>query len=87
MLVICHVLYFSACVFFGNEFQIFQIKGLMRTDKYSRFRRSDLYKDAVLAELEGKPFPFSGEPACEDPKDKQVSLEKISFKISISIEA
>ena len=33
----------------------------MKQDKYLRFKRSDIYKNAVLAEMEGRSFSFSGE--------------------------
>jgi len=34
----------------------------MKQDKFGRFLKSDLYQQAVLAEIDGKPFPFPGEP-------------------------
>lgn len=34
----------------------------MKQDKFGRFLKSDLYQQAVLAEIDGKPFPFTGEP-------------------------
>jgi hypothetical protein len=29
----------------------------MKQDTYPRFLKSDIYKQAVIAEMEGKPFP------------------------------
>lgn len=36
-----------------------QIYNLMKFDSYSRFLKSDLYKDALLADMAGKPLPFA----------------------------
>ena len=39
---------------------LLQIYKLMKEDSYSRFKASQLYKDAVVAEMEGRPFVSEG---------------------------
>ena len=34
---------------------------LMKQDSYPRFLKSDIYKQCIIAELEGLPLPFTGE--------------------------
>lgn len=47
-----------------------QIFRLMKTDSYPRFLKSDVYKDSVVAEMEGKPLPFTGLPEPQKPKEE-----------------
>jgi len=38
-----------------------QIYNLMKFDSFSRFLKSDLYKDSLLADMAGNPLPFDGQ--------------------------
>lgn len=58
----------------------------MKQDSYSRFLKSDLYKQCVMSEMEGKPLPFLGDdsllPFFEKPKEeKKVSMYTIDFEV------
>ena len=49
----------------------------MKQDSYSRFLKSPLYKDSVLAEMEGRPLPFSEDAESIDSVDSdRKSLKK-----------
>lgn len=39
-----------------------QIFNLMKFDSYPRFIKSDVYKECLLAELQGRPQPYPGDP-------------------------
>ena len=53
--------------------QIFQ---LMKHDSYARFLKSDLYRQCVVAEMEGKPLPFQGEAASPAKDDGKKLMKK-----------
>ena len=37
-----------------------QIYNLMKLDSFSRFLKSDVYKESLLADMAGSPLPFDG---------------------------
>ncbi len=43
-----------------------QIYNLMKFDSFSRFLKSDLYKEAMVAEMSGRPLPFADDAAVHD---------------------
>ena len=53
-----------------------QIYNLMKFDSFSRFLKSDLYKDSLLADMAGNPFPFNGEDLEVDLMTSAVDLDK-----------
>jgi hypothetical protein len=44
----------------------------MKQDTYPRFLKSDVYKQAVIAEMEGKPFPSSEVTAAKLTANRKV---------------
>jgi len=59
----------SASVFAPAQKQIYN---LMKFDSFSRFLKSDLYKDSLMAEMSGKTLPFA------DALDPEVMVEEIA---------
>ena len=53
-----------------------QIYNLMKFDSFSRFLKSDLYKDSLLADMAGNPFPYNGEDLEMDLMTSAVDLDK-----------
>ena len=56
----------------------------MKQDSYVRFLKSDLYRSCVVAEMEGKPLPHTGEtkpqPQPTLPAEKpEKKVRQISF--------
>ena len=49
-----------------------QIYNLMKFDSFSRFLKSDLYKESIMAEMAGKPLPMD---TSHTSKDTNVSME------------
>lgn len=49
----------------------------MKTDSYSRFLKCDLYRECMVAEMEGRPLPFPGEEA--SPRKEDVEKRKVHF--------
>ncbi|XP_023931759.1 regulator of G-protein signaling 12-like, partial [Lingula anatina] len=45
-----------------------QIFRLMKTDSYVRFLKSDMYKECVVAEMEGRHLPYQPEDSDEDKR-------------------
>ena len=45
----------NAHIFEKAQFQIFQ---LMKYDSYTRFLKSNMYKDCIMSEMEGKSIPY-----------------------------
>ena len=60
-------MYWTLC---SKSLLFLQIFTLMRQDSYPRFLKSDLYKQCVVAEMEGKALPFG--PPQEKKEDKKV---------------
>ena len=53
-----------------------QIYNLMKFDSFSRFLKSDLYKDSLLADMAGNSLPFNGEDLEGDLMTSAVDLDK-----------
>ncbi|CAF0926851.1 unnamed protein product [Rotaria sordida] len=49
----------NAHIFEKAQSQIFQ---LMKLDSYTRFLKSNMYKDCIMSEMEGKPIPYITKP-------------------------
>jgi regulator of G-protein signaling len=65
----------SASVFAPAQKQIYN---LMKFDSFSRFLKSDLYKDSLMAEMSGKALPFA------DALDPEVMVEEVTIPRSSS---
>lgn len=61
-----------------------QIYNLMKFDSFSRFLKSDLYKDSLLADMAANPLPFSGEDLEVDLMTSSVDLDKSDSSIKKS---
>ena len=68
-----------------DAFQVPQkhIYNLMKQDSYTRFLRSPLYKDSVLAELEGMPLPFSEAPKPLADSDRKSAKKAAKRRFSL----
>ena len=61
-----------------------QIYNLMKFDSFSRFLKSDLYKDSLLADMAGNSLPFNGEDLEGDLVTSAVDLDKSDSSIKKS---
>jgi hypothetical protein len=59
-----------------------QIYQLMRQDSYARFLKSPLYKDSVLAEMEGRCLPFSEDAESLDSLDSASDRKSLKKQAS-----
>ena len=64
-----------------------QIYNLMKFDSFSRFLKSDLYKDSLLADMAGNSLPFNGEDLEVDLVTSAIDLDKSDSSIKKSGEA
>ena len=58
----------------------------MKQDCYTRFLKSDIYKQAILEEMSGRPFPHSGEPVVVPATKFNNSNKKGERKVRVFIE-
>ena len=61
-----------------------QIYNLMKFDSFSRFLKSDLYKDSLLADMAGNALPFNGEDLEVDLLTSALDLDKSDSSIKKS---
>ena len=61
-----------------------QIYNLMKFDSFSRFLKSDLYKDSLLADMAGNPLQFNGEDLELDLVTSMIDLDKSDSSIKKS---
>lgn len=62
-----------ALIFEKAQSQIFQ---LMKLDSYARFLKSNMYKDCIMSEMEGRSIPYSKQssssPAANEERSKTI---------------
>jgi regulator of G-protein signaling len=63
----------NAHIFEKAQSQIFQ---LMKLDSYTRFLKSNMYKDCIMSEMEGKSIPYTKQtqqtPVNNDERSKAI---------------
>ena len=57
----------------------------MKFDSYQRFLKSEIYKECVLLELQGKPLPYQNDSGCDDVTSSSSHTSVSSFNKQTSV--
>lgn len=58
----------------------------MKFDSYQRFLKSEIYKECVLLELQGKPLPYQNDSGCDDVTSSSAHTSVSSFGKQASVD-